>query len=213
MCCSGEGSLLASGSADNTVRLWDVNASSKSSRAEEKYDLLSTISSSYVCITCRLIHPVGLLCWSYLYSLLIIVPPPVICLLFCLFPGLYFKSIYVLYAIISALMTLQQFYALWRSGGTRHLRLLKTLPTKSTPVYALKVHNLPFENIHSSCLSFCAAVQTGMKAHFFFLLLMLILGVDWVQFSRTNLLLAAGAFSPLKPSKSFVWESSVKERV
>ncbi|CAM6105979.1 unnamed protein product [Calypogeia fissa] len=46
-----------------------------------------------------------------------------------------------------------------KSGGARRLRLLKTLPTKSTPVYALK-------------------------------------------FSRRNLLLAAGAFSPPKPTKS-----------
>ncbi|XP_024390702.1 transcription initiation factor TFIID subunit 5 [Physcomitrium patens] len=44
-------------------------------------------------------------------------------------------------------------------SATRHLRLLKTLPTKSTPVYALK-------------------------------------------FSRTNLLLAAGAFSPSQSAKA-----------
>lgn len=45
--------------------------------------------------------------------------------------------------------------------ATRHLRLLKTLPTKATPVYALK-------------------------------------------FSRTNLLLAAGAFSPSQASKASI---------
>jgi transcription initiation factor TFIID subunit 5 len=46
-----------------------------------------------------------------------------------------------------------------KGSATRHLRLLKTLPTKATPVYALK-------------------------------------------FSRTNLLLAAGAFSPSQASKA-----------
>ena len=52
---SCEGSLLASGSSDNTVRLWDVNASSKLPRAEEKYvaidNLLHSvpIALSYAC--------------------------------------------------------------------------------------------------------------------------------------------------------------------
>jgi len=35
-CISSEGSILASGSADSTVKLWDVNTSTKVSRAEEK---------------------------------------------------------------------------------------------------------------------------------------------------------------------------------
>jgi len=35
-CISSEGSVLASGSADCTVKLWDVNTSTKVSRAEEK---------------------------------------------------------------------------------------------------------------------------------------------------------------------------------
>lgn len=33
---SGEGALLASGSADSTVKLWDVTANAKTSRAEER---------------------------------------------------------------------------------------------------------------------------------------------------------------------------------
>lgn len=35
--CSCEGSLLASGSADCTVKIWDVATSSKVSKSEEKY--------------------------------------------------------------------------------------------------------------------------------------------------------------------------------
>jgi len=35
-CISSEGSILASGSADCTVKLWDVNTSTKVSRTEEK---------------------------------------------------------------------------------------------------------------------------------------------------------------------------------
>ena len=35
-CVSCEGSVLASGSADCTVKLWDVNTSTKVSRTEEK---------------------------------------------------------------------------------------------------------------------------------------------------------------------------------
>ena len=55
---SCEGSLLASGSSDNTVRLWDVNASSKQPRAEEKYVSIDNlhysvpVALSYVCHLC-----------------------------------------------------------------------------------------------------------------------------------------------------------------
>ena len=37
--CSGDGSLLASGSADETVQLWDVTAAAKQTKAETKYAL------------------------------------------------------------------------------------------------------------------------------------------------------------------------------
>eukprot|EP00897_Mesotaenium_endlicherianum_P009273 jgi/Mesen1/8374/ME000468S07809 len=82
-CPIGEGSLLASGSADNSVRIWDVSSTAKAARADDRTG----------------------------------------------------------------------------TAATRRLRLVKTLPTKSTPVYGL-------------------------------------------QFTRRNLLIAAGAFNPPKASPS-----------
>lgn len=102
-CFSCEGALLASGSADCTVKLWDVASSTKTLKTEDVY----------VWYVKFLIH-------SSIHLILL----------------LWLQN------------TLVFFF--WNSKGSsvNRLRLLKALPTKSTPVYSLRVRNFSFIQHH-----------------------------------------------------------------
>lgn len=135
---SCEGSLLASGSADCSVKLWDVTRSTKLPRSEEKYVKIHYVAL-YIIIWTSNGKQVKISKWNVFSIHAFLENIDEIPVSFsktivknCCYPSVNISLMYVWYLKTG------------RSGSTSRLRSLKTLPTKSTPVYTLQViTNLP----------------------------------------------------------------------